>query len=214
MSSETTPKTGTHMTASRLRGERGWTEELIRQHLGEPDRKEENPHRAAGPPMRLYRLERVDQIVEEDPALAAQLAANTREKASQARQQSGMRETDLIAEAARTVVTMLPLPSEKAADLIELALQRRREYSLKEHGIEKPSAVDPNGRFAQELAIKMLRHEFTDYHELIERIPRAKKHEANTVIHRAIQRRTIERIAEAVPELAERCAEMIDESGA
>src|SRR4051812_19196983 len=45
---------------------RGWTEKMVNRFLGEPDRTEENPWYAKGPPMRLYRLERVEEAESSD----------------------------------------------------------------------------------------------------------------------------------------------------
>ena len=38
-----------HITASRLRQQHGWTEDLIRQFLGTPDLQPPKPHQADGP---------------------------------------------------------------------------------------------------------------------------------------------------------------------
>lgn len=207
-------KQPTYLTASRLRDERGWTEELIADRLGPPDRRETNPHNAAAPPMRLYLTERVERTEREDTDLAQSLSQGLEDARRRAERRQSMRETDLIAEAASTVVSMRPLPSERATELIELALERRARYAMEHHGVADPSPVDPESRLAEELAIKMLRHEFTDYHDLLQQMPRAKNADANAVIHRAVQRRTLEKIAETVPELARTCRRMIHESGA
>jgi Zn-finger nucleic acid-binding protein len=47
---------------SELIKERGWTDGLIKKHLGEPDEFKKNPHYKSGPPMRLFLLERVEEI--------------------------------------------------------------------------------------------------------------------------------------------------------
>jgi hypothetical protein len=39
--------------------EHGWTKRAIEKFLGEPDKFAQNPHYKSGPPMRLYRIERV-----------------------------------------------------------------------------------------------------------------------------------------------------------
>ncbi len=44
-------------SAARLR-ERGWTESMIRDLLGEPDLRVDNPHYRSAAPMRLWRLQR------------------------------------------------------------------------------------------------------------------------------------------------------------
>lgn len=42
--------------------ERGWTEAMIRDVLGKPDRYVDNPHYKSAAPMRLWRLQRVEAI--------------------------------------------------------------------------------------------------------------------------------------------------------
>ena len=72
------------ITVSRLKGELGWTDELIRQHLGDEDVRLRNPHYSTSAPMRLYRLDRVETVTEATPSLQKKLMANLgRRKASQ-----------------------------------------------------------------------------------------------------------------------------------
>ena len=203
-----------HMTASRLKGERGWTEELIRERLGDPDRRAPNPHGRDAPPMRLYLLARVDRIVNADHELRVELARNARDAANRARRHAGMSRAEMIAEAASAVVTMRALPSERLEELVRLALENRRRYAEEAYGITEISPVDPDSPMARDLVIKMLRHQFTNYHELIERMPRTGDAETDASIQRIIWRRAIERIADAVPALAEECAELIEQRGA
>jgi hypothetical protein len=65
--------------------ERGWTEAMIRDLLGEPDRYVDNPHYKSAGQMRLWRLQRVE-AAEAAPEFAgrkqragARKAAETRE---------------------------------------------------------------------------------------------------------------------------------------
>jgi hypothetical protein len=51
--------------------ERGWTEAMIRDLLGDPDLYVDNPHYKKAAPMRLWRLCRVE-AAEADPGFAAQ----------------------------------------------------------------------------------------------------------------------------------------------
>jgi hypothetical protein len=53
--------------------ERGWTESMIRDLLGEPDTTRDNPHCKSAGPMRLWRLQRAEAI-EAAPEFAARRA--------------------------------------------------------------------------------------------------------------------------------------------
>ncbi|MGH3189614.1 MAG: hypothetical protein ACRDPY_17905 [Streptosporangiaceae bacterium] len=50
--------------------ERGWTESMIRDLLGDPDLRVDNPHYKSAAPMRLWRLQRAEAI-EATPGFAA-----------------------------------------------------------------------------------------------------------------------------------------------
>ena len=57
----------TYITATRLKQEQGWTEELVGQHLGPADETRPNPHRPQGHPRRLFAESRVNQARERHP---------------------------------------------------------------------------------------------------------------------------------------------------
>ena len=63
--------------------ERGWTEAMIRDLLGKPDLREDNPHYSSAAPMRLWRLQRV-QAAEAAPGFAQRKERADRQCASAA----------------------------------------------------------------------------------------------------------------------------------
>jgi hypothetical protein len=48
-----------YINYTRLKSERGWTDKLINNYLGEPDRIKRNPYYRTGAPMKLYLMSRV-----------------------------------------------------------------------------------------------------------------------------------------------------------
>src|SRR5690242_13542025 len=60
---------------------RGWTDALIRDHLGQHDATKTNPHYRSGPPMRLFKRVRVEEFEQSEhwPSL---LERSSRRKAS------------------------------------------------------------------------------------------------------------------------------------
>ena len=58
---------------------------------------------------------------------------------------------------------------------------------------------------AQERAVSMVRHEFTNYEQLLEDLPRSRDLETNTLIYTALKTRVMQAIADEVPELAQAC---------
>jgi hypothetical protein len=77
------------ITAARCIGapglkERGWTESMIRDLLGEPDLYVDNPHYKTAAPMRLWRLQRAE-AVEATPGFAAARERGERQCAAAAK---------------------------------------------------------------------------------------------------------------------------------
>jgi hypothetical protein len=64
--------------------ERGWTEAMIRDLLGDPDLLVDNPHYKSGGPMRLWRLQRAE-AAEAGPEFAAQRETASRRCAGAAK---------------------------------------------------------------------------------------------------------------------------------
>ncbi len=73
-----------HITISRMKSERGWTDGLVRTHLGDPDKLAPNPHYRRAPEMRLYRLDRVEAAENTDSFRTA-LAGRERRREAGAR---------------------------------------------------------------------------------------------------------------------------------
>jgi hypothetical protein len=61
--------------------ERGWTEAMIRDLLGDPDLYVDNPHYKSAAPMRLWRLQRAEAI-EASPEFAARRERGERQSAA------------------------------------------------------------------------------------------------------------------------------------
>ena len=71
--------------------ERGWTEAMIRDLLGDPDLYADNPHYKSAAPMRLWRLQRAE-AVEASPEFAARRERAERQCAA-ARKGAELRQT-------------------------------------------------------------------------------------------------------------------------
>ncbi len=64
--------------------ERGWTESMIRDLLGEPDLRVDNPHYKTAAPMRLWRLQRAE-VAEACPGFTAARERGARQCAAAAK---------------------------------------------------------------------------------------------------------------------------------
>ena len=76
----TTTRPKTHFSAASLK-HRGWTDAMIRDHLGDPDKQGVNPHYRSGPQTRLYSIERVERIETTEAFQQRLTQANTRRQA-------------------------------------------------------------------------------------------------------------------------------------
>ena len=81
----------THLSTAGLRA-RGWTAGLVRRLLGEPDLLRPHPFVRAAPPIRLYRVERVEAAERSPEFRAASAAAVRRSAAAGAAARRGRRE--------------------------------------------------------------------------------------------------------------------------
>jgi hypothetical protein len=71
------------ISAPELR-KRGWTEAMIRDLLGKPDPRVDNPHYSSAAPMRLWRLQKVE-VAEALPEFAGRRERAVRQCAAAAR---------------------------------------------------------------------------------------------------------------------------------
>jgi hypothetical protein len=70
------------LTKTKLK-ERGWTDTLIEKFLPHPDETQTNPIYTSSSPMRLYRLERVEQMEASKDFIASQSRTAARKRAAQ-----------------------------------------------------------------------------------------------------------------------------------
>lgn len=103
--------------------ERGWSEKLIQQLLGEPDEYGTNPHYKSGPPTRLFLRERVFQA-EETPSFQTHIEKREQrvESAKKAVQTKSTRLTERISQ------VEINLPKLTEAKLITQAISQYNRY--------------------------------------------------------------------------------------
>lgn len=183
-------KVGEFITPARLKSERFWTDKLIKEHLGDPDRLVSNPHYRSGPEMRLYEKKRVVRIEKRKKVLAAiSLVAERREKRSAAALKScEIRREKLVAEQVSSVKTFFDDIS--LSKLINLGMSRHEIYSKVD--------IDTKRRWA----VNFARHELTEYDGV-------RYYNAGCVgVHaaaEAVRNEVLSQIATTWPDLSEEC---------
>lgn len=205
-----------YVTLTGLRSKRGWTDKMIREMLGDPDKTATNPHYSTAAPMKLYlvkRVEAMEQTVDmelrrkdrERRSEAGKRGAITRAANAPIRAQRISRECDLGC----NFSDPLPVVIAKARDHAE----EMREY----HEYEYQAYVDrclargeeprprrgpayPDVAAEDRWAVNYLRHVCSDYDYLLE---------DGCVIWNILRRRVHEAIGQAYPELKTAAMEML-----
>jgi hypothetical protein len=194
-STHTTPA---HLSVAGLKA-RGWTDALIRDLLGEPDRLVDNPHYRRAAKVRLYAVARVE-AVEASPAWQDTQDARHARKAAAQRATETKRQALLKAiEALEIMVAVLPeddLTARACAHYNALQEDRERWDRL-------PATPESAPDFLRRITVNMLRHRYSSYERrLAEVYGKVGVREA----YDAINRKVYAAIAAAYPALAEESA--------
>ncbi len=203
------PPQPAHITITRLRSEYGWTSQLVDKHLGEHDREAPNPHYRSAAPMRLYLLDRVQETMAGNPGLRQQLQEilDRRQKNQEHREENTLkRRQELLRQTELLGPIIIMAPTRDASKLMGMATESRRRF-LEETLIYEDYEIPVNDGSitAQERAVSMIRHEFTNYEQLLEEMPRSRDLETNALIYRTLKTRVMKAIADEVPQLAQAC---------
>jgi hypothetical protein len=109
------------LTRSQLK-QRGWTEGLIANFLGQPDALKPNPRYRSAAPMRLYALARVEAIEMEPAFGAARVRAGLRSQRAKAT--AARKAEELTAQSRSMAITVDRLPPDQLRRRAILAYNR------------------------------------------------------------------------------------------
>ena len=196
--------TPAYITVSRLKSQYGWTESRIVKHLKTHDHEAPNPHYRSAAPMRLFLLDRLQEITAGNQQLQAELQKTMnrrRDLQSDRVEHTAAKRTKLLKEAEQIEPVMYQLPTRSAQALAKMAAQSRLDF-LMEH-----QWYDYETHFA---AVNMIRHEYTNYEWMLEDMPHSQDIETNLQIYHNIKRRVIEMIAREIPELSAACKNQLE----
>jgi hypothetical protein len=144
---------------------RGWTDALIARFLGDPDGLRPNPHYRSGPPMKLYKWQRVEQA---EASTEFREAQDARKKRRDAAQKALATKKQKIADYLENVKVEVPqLPREK---LIRLACDNYNA-SRPERKSDAPLATEHSDPvFLERICVNYLRHCLTKYETHLDEI--------------------------------------------
>lgn len=143
--------------------ERGWTETTIRKFLGEPDKTTVNPHYRSGPMCRLYLEDRV-LAIESTPEWQEAKARSDKRKISSAKATATKTEKLLSEYIPRLQVDQA---------LSKLPLENIQEYAIESYnewnwGNGRRADKCSDKDFLERITKNFIRHELTNYDELLE----------------------------------------------
>jgi len=184
-----------HLTATGLKL-RGWTDTLIKNFLGDPDRTAENRHYKSGPPVRLYKLSRVEAVESSDEFKQAHGKAQERSRRQKAVAQEQSKK--LLQKVSEMPITVDLLPLDKVLDdairHFNAHPKRERDNRGADKGSDQP--------FLDRIMVNHIRHNLTHYDKFLDEVERKT---AAMDARELINQRIYDAIAQEYPDLGTEC---------
>ena len=187
---------------------RGWTDVAIERFLGTHDKEAENPHYKSAPPMKLYKLIRVESIEASQDYLCFKTKSKSRCESSQ-----------------KALTTKRHNLLRKVAKM-EIFIQRKHIEEIFEDAVESynnfksnmaceredfdyvPASINSDRSFLHRITVNFLRHRCSPYETILDRISgKVGKQEAYALLNERI----FKQIAGMYPELEEECDRQLAE---
>lgn len=181
--------------------ERGWTDAAITRFLGEPDRTADNPHYKCAPPMKLYRVRRVEEAEGTPEFVAWKQKSEVRRHAAKAAAQVGV--ATKKAKLLEVVTKWKPSISKVPADM----LRKEAIANYNEHHWDRSASVDSDPSFLARISVNYIRHVLTHYDGLMGSLwGQVGKEEAKALVRSQVY----EAIADKYPDLSGECDAQVE----
>ena len=185
------------VTATQLRVERGWTPKMICELLGEPDARPPNRNYPGRPPLKLYDLERVEEVERTDAFF--ELLDQSEARKDSAQKGKDAQRMRILDEVERLE---LQVPRMELRHLVVESIERYNAW-VDEQGVDRPY-VTLHSHVLDVMRVMVYHLRFTTpgYPEMQQKLlRRTGAREAR----RRLNERVFQAIAELYPELAEEC---------
>lgn len=187
------------VTKAGLKG-RGWTDKMIRELLGEPDAREENPY-SAKHELCLYLLERVEEVERSDTFFEL-LDRSEKYKELGAKGAAKGKATRLARLQSQVEGLEIVLPKLEPEELIQQACDRYNAW-VKSNDVERePATPEGNAWFLSFISVNFLRHEVPGYRDLYDSLRNQLGADEG---RRRLDERIYQTIAQTYPTLTEEC---------
>ncbi len=186
--------------------ERGWTDAGIKRFLRQADCTKENPHYRCAPPMKLFRVSRVEAAEATPEYLAWKEASEARKPAAKAAAQAGIatKKAKLLEIANNWRPSIPKLPAEA---LRKAAIENHNAYHTNRATWGRyydwtTATPESDAGFLTRIIVNYIRHVLTDYEALLEKLRgRIGFDEAKALVRFQVY----DAIAETYPDLASEC---------
>ena len=163
-----------YFTVAELK-ERGWTDTLIRDYLGDPDATVKNPMYASAAPMRLYLRDRAVAVESQEDWTEIILRASKRREAAKRATETKSQSLLAYVNGLHISIRVMPLP-----EVTELACKdyNRRMQNIEEEHMSDgrfdftwtPATITSDPSFLQRITVNYLRHSLSRYDRELERL--------------------------------------------
>lgn len=177
--------------------ERGWTEGLVAKLLPEPDQIKPNPHHRSGPPMRLYRT---DRVAEAEACEAFQEATAALANRRRAAMKGVSTKREKLKANLESVEIKVPRLDERR--LIKRACDHYNARQIDRGNMDLCASESSDRLFLERITVNYLRHELTPYEDELTNI--AGQVGADDA-RMDIKEKVLDAIAEEYPWLAKEC---------
>lgn len=172
--------------------ERGWTETMIRDLIGEPDAIRTNQARRSGPPVRLWLRRRVEEV---EASTEFARRASRGKRRSESGKEAAVRQDELIRRQVRSVPVRIP-----EFDDDELTERACAHYNSRSW--EFRASPDSDRDFLDRIEVNYLRHERSDYEARLDSLfGQVGRRKAGAVV----RNRILDAIADVYPHLDAEC---------
>ena len=196
-----------HCCKSTLK-ERGWTDRAIERFLKQPDKEVPNPYYKSSPPMKLYKLSRVEFIEASDDFKGFQARNQKRLDATR----KGMKTK--LERLLNTVASMeIFIERKHFEDVILEAIESYNGFkgsmsADKEDFDYQPASIESDQQFLHRITVNYLRHRCTPYERALDKIKgKVGKREAYALLNQMIYNK----ISELYPLLTHECNSQLEE---
>lgn len=185
------PIAGEFLSLAALK-ERGWTDALVRDFLGEADKTKTNPIYKKAAPMKLFEAGRVEATESQPEFLEAFERAQSRSKA--ARDRARKKALELASEMESISIQ---IPRENPDEVRRLAI---KSYNTRNSRRDRLAHPDDSPEFLNRISVNYIRHHMINYEDVLISL---RRRVGRADAYFILKDRVIEAIHETYPEFAD-----------